>query len=119
MRSWYDTMGHVKCCNVMYSYHPASQCVWYDSWDKVQVVTFSHLVRELLSSGSSGGVSSLASLSTLSLGQTNTVLTRNYAPPFCQLGLAKSMGGAYNRILVINLVYTPPSPDTVVCTSAL
>ena len=23
----------------------------------------------------------------------NTVLTRNYAPPFCRLGLAKSMGG--------------------------
>ena len=26
----------------------------------------------------------------------STVLTRNYAPPFCQLGLAKSMEGAYN-----------------------
>ena len=26
----------------------------------------------------------------------STVLTRNYAPPFCGLGLAKSMGGAYN-----------------------
>ena len=25
-----------------------------------------------------------------------TVLTRTYAPPFCPLDLAKSMGGAYN-----------------------
>ena len=26
----------------------------------------------------------------------STVLTRTYAPPFCWLGLATSMGGAYN-----------------------
>ena len=49
----------------------------------------------------------------------HTVLTRNYAPPFCQLGLAKSMGGGGGLIIVISLVYTPLFPDTVVCTSAL
>ena len=30
-------------------------------------------------------------------------------PPFCWLGLASSMGGAYNWIRVISLVYTPLS----------
>ena len=36
-----------------------------------------------------------------------TVLTQNYAPPFCWLGLATSMG--------VSLVYTPPFLDTIVC----
>ena len=45
----------------------------------------------------------------------DTVLTRNYAPPFCWSGLATSMGGTYNWIRVISLVYTPPFLDTVVC----
>ena len=65
MCSWYDTLGHVKVLGC-YVYHPAFHCVWYDSWDKVQFVTFGDLVRELLSSSSSRGMSSLASLPTLS-----------------------------------------------------
>ena len=38
-------------------------------------------------------------------GMGHTVLTRYYAPLFCQLDLATSMGGF---IMVISLVYTPP-----------
>ena len=39
-------------------------------------------------------------------GMGHTVLTRHYAPPFCRLDLATSMGGGH--ITVISLVYTPP-----------
>ena len=38
-------------------------------------------------------------------GMGHTILTRHYAPPFCQLDLATSMGGL---ITVISFVYTPP-----------
>ena len=35
----------------------------------------------------------------------NTVLARTYAPPFCRLDLATSMGGGL--IIVISLLYAP------------